>query len=198
MTLFELVGTAATSIFAGGATGLVGMGLQRLFDWLKVKQDLQLFQAKAAHELLMRDKDALLMDKEWQGRLRVAQTEGELKVDAVNGQAFAESLLREPERYSNVATLSWGQQWIMVALDFIRGIIRPFLTAYLCVFVTYVWFQVKFLLAVEELEAKDILEIWRLVVGTILYLWTTVTLWWFGTRNKESGPSLAGLANRGQ
>lgn len=198
MTLFDLVGTAATSIFAGGATGLLGMAFQRLFDWLKVKQDLELFKAKAAHELEMRDKDAALMREEWAGRLRVADSEAEGRKAVAESEAFQASLLREPERYSNPATLTPAQQWVVVVLDFARGIIRPFLTAYLCVFVTYVWFQVKALLSLEELEPADILEIWRLVVGTILYLWTTVTLWWFGTRNKESGPSLAGLANRGK
>lgn len=189
MTLFELAGTAISSIFAGGATGLLGAALQRLFDWLKVKQDLQLFQAKASHELAMRQQDALLMEKEWTGRLRVAEAETAGKVGVADAQAFEASLLREPERYSYAPTLTPWQQWVMVLLDFARGIIRPFLTAYLCVFVTYIWFQVRALLSMEDLDADSVIQIWKTVVATILYVWTTVTLWWFGTRSKTAPPS---------
>lgn len=191
MTLFDLVGTAATSILSGGATGLIGVGFHMLADFLKGRQDLALLQAKNAHELAMRDKDAALMDREWAGRLKVAETEGKTAGDVAESKAFEASMLREPERYSNAATMTMGQQWIMVLLDALRGAIRPLLTLYLCVFVTYVWWQVKQLLSLEELDAGAVLEIWKLVVGTILYLWTTVTLWWFGTRNRQQPmPSL--------
>lgn len=187
-----LIATALSSIFAGGATGLLGMGLQRLFDWLKVKQDMQLQKIKNEHELAMRDKDAAIMDKEWQGRLRVATQEGDTAKDVAASQAFAQTLLREPERYSNASTLTPRQQWVMVILDFCRGIIRPLLTVYLCVLTSYIWWEVHSKLALEDLDGGQALDIWTQVVNTILYLTTTVVLWWFGTRNQMSrigGPS---------
>lgn len=185
----EILAGLLTSIFTGGATGLLGMALQRFFDWLKVKQDLQLFDAKASHEIAMRQQDAIIMREEWAGRFKVAEVEGETKKDVAENQSFQASLLREPERYSNVSTLTARQQWVMVTLDFARGIVRPMLTVYLCALTTYIWWQVRQLLSTEDLEVSDVLAVWKTVVETILYLTTTVVLWWFGTRNKASTPS---------
>lgn len=194
MTLFDLVGTAATAILSGGATGLLGAGIEQFFGWLKTKQELALLQAKQAHEIAMRQQDALLMDKEWAGRLRVAQTEGDTARDVADSKAFEQTMLREPERYSYAATLTIGQQWWMVILDFLRGIVRPALTVYLGALVTMIWIQVSTLTAKEDLTPEDVMEIWKTVVATVLYVWTTVTLWWFGTRNRQTVP--AGLSGK--
>lgn len=180
---------ALTSILAGGATGLLGMVFQRAFDgifqYFKAKQDLALFQAKSKHELDMKDKDAAIMAQEWAARTKVAQTEGETAKEVAATQAFASTLLREPERFSNAATLTVGQNWVLVILDFIRGSIRPALTAYLCVLTSYIWWEVHSKLTLEDLETAQALEIWLQVVNTILYLTVTVILWWFGTRNQQ-------------
>lgn len=187
--MLTMLGTLITSVLAGGATGLGGVLLQRVFDHLKVKQDLALTQMKFVHELAMRDKDAALMREEWAGRLRVAEREGETATAVAETAAFSASLLREPERYSHAPTLTPRQQWLMVILDFCRGIIRPGLTVYLCALTSYVWWQVRQLLSIEELDQASVLEVWKLVVGTILYLTTTVVLWWFGTRSTQRAPA---------
>lgn len=188
--LLSLLGTALSAILAGGATGLLGMGLQRFFDHLKARNDLLMLQAKQAHELAMRDKDAAIMREEWQGRLRVAEREQAGAEAVAETQAFQASLLREPARYSFAPTLTTAQQWLMVFLDVVRGLIRPALTVYLCALTTYVWYQVRSLLKVDALQPSEVLELWKMVVGTILYLTTTVVLWWFGTRNKQKQPEL--------
>lgn len=192
--MLELFGGAISAIFGGGATGLLGMVLQRLFDgvfgWLKAKQDLATFQAKAAHEIALREKDAAIMREEWAGRTRVAASESDSRKDVAASEAFGNSLLREPERYSAVQLLTPAQNWVMVILDFLRGIVRPALTVYLCALTTYIWWQVRALIRHEDLSGAEILSLWRLVVETILYLTTTVVLWWFGTRNKQAAPSI--------
>jgi hypothetical protein len=72
-----------------------------------------------------------------------------------------------------------------------RGIVRPALTVYLCVLTTYVWLQVHQVLDKQPLSGSEALQIWQLIVGTILYLTTTCVLWWFGTRNKQQVPQLS-------
>lgn len=188
--MFELLGGAISSIFAGGATGLFGVVLQRLFDWLHVKEQAKLSAQDNAFKLAMRDKDAAISAQEWAGRLQVATKEGEAAENVSANQAFAQSLLKEPERYTNAATLTPMQQWAMVLLDFFRGIVRPALTVYLCALTTYIWWQVRQLLAKEDLDPTEVLAVWKLVVSTILYLTTTCILWWFGTRNKQAQPKL--------
>lgn len=176
-------------LLGGGATGLLGMIAQRYFDHKNAQLQRDRDKDRYAHEALMRDKDAAIMREEYAGRLKVAQTEGETAKDVADTQAFSQSLFKEPERYSYAATLSTGQQWLMVLLDCLRGSIRPLLTLYLCMLTTYIWWQVRQLVQYEELGPEEVLAVWKLVVQTILYLWTTVTLWWFGTRNKQPVPS---------
>lgn len=187
-TIMHILGAGASAIFAGGATGLLGGFLQKGMDLLKGWQDMKLLQARQAHELAMRDKDAQLMDREWAGRLKVAQTEGDTAKDVAASKAFEASMFREPERYSDSGKLTVAQQWIMVILDFCRGIVRPGLTVYFCMLTTYVWWQVRQLLSVEDLAPDAVLELWKLVVSTVLYLTTTIVLWWFATRNQQQQP----------
>lgn len=179
------------SIFAGGATGLLGMGLQRVFDWLNTREQAKLQKLKFDHELAMRDKDAAIMREEWQGKLRVATQEGETAREVADSKSFETTMLREPERYSYAPTLTKAQQWILVLLDFFRGVVRPLLTVYLCLLTTYIWWQVRQLIAVEELDVSNVVAVWLIVVKTILYLTTTVVLWWFGTRNRQSAPQIS-------
>lgn len=188
MTLFDLVGTAVSSILTGGATGLLGGAMQLYAEHKKAALDLEVLKVKQAHDLAMRDKDAAISAQEWAGRTRVAQIEGDAAASVAADNAFAAGLLREPERYSSVNSLTTGQNWIFVLLDTFRGAVRPALTLYLCALVTYIWVLVRGLVDKEDLTANDVLEIWKLVVATILYVWTTVTLWWFSTRNKQAPP----------
>jgi len=186
--MLEILGTLFSSILGGGVTGLLGVVIQRFADYKNKQLDMQLEKQRGEIELLKRDKDREIMREEWGGRLRVAAEEGAAAKDVAETQAFAASLLREPERWSNAQKLSPAQQWVMVTLDALRGVVRPGLTIYLCFLTTYVWVQVRAELGEAKLSDAAALDVWRLVVGTILYLTTTVVLWWFGTRNKQEQP----------
>ena len=77
---------------------------------------------------------------------------------------------------------------MMATVDFLRGILRPGMTAYLCALVTAVYVMTREKLRVEDLTAEQAIELFRYIVATILYVWTTITLWWFGTRNRQQQP----------
>lgn len=186
----EILATIFGSIFSGGATGLLGVVIQRWADYKNKQLDMQLEKEKRETEIAKRKADAEIMQAEWAGRLKVAQEEASAAKDVAETNAFAATLFKEPERYSNAATVTPGQQWVLVLLDAIRGMVRPLLTIYLCALTTYVWFQVRELVASEELDGQAAIEVWKMVVGNILYLTTTVTLWWFGTRNRQKQPGV--------
>ena len=185
--MLELLGTAVSSVLSGGATGLLGVVAQRYADYKNRELDIQLQAQQHLHELAMRDKDAAMLDKEWAGKIQIAETEARSAVDKSDADAFAGSYALEPQRYST-GTFSKGQQWMLVLLDVFRGSVRPALTVYLCALTTMIYIQSRALLAAEDLSTADALGITQLIVGTILYLTTTVTLWWFGTRNKHQPP----------
>ena len=186
--MLEVLGTIFGSIFSGGATGLIGVILQRFADYKNKQLDMQLEAQRHANELEKRRIDAEIMKQEWAAKTKVAEVEGATAVSVADAQAFAESFKMEPQRYAEGAKLTKGQAWLMVVLDFLRGSVRPALTIYLCLLTTIVWYQVREKLHGQALDTTAALDVWRLVVGTILYLTTTVVLWWFGTRNKMKQP----------
>lgn len=186
----EILGAIFGSIFSGGATGLLGVIIQRWADFKNRQLDLQLEKERRETEIAKRKADAEIMQQEWNGRLKVAQEEGATSKDVAETNAFAGTLFKEPERYSNAATVTPGQQWILVLLDALRGVVRPLLTIYLCALTTYVWFQVRALVESENLDGEAALGVWKMVVQNILYLTTTVVLWWFGTRNRQQQPKV--------
>lgn len=180
----ELLGSIFGSIFSGGATGLIGVAIQRWADYKNKQLDIQIERERRETEIAKRKADAEIMQAEYAGKFKVAQEEGATARDVAETNAFAATMLKEPERYS-VGVFTVGQQWVLVLLDALRGSVRPLLTIYLCALTTYVWVQVRAELENQEISGDAALEVWRLVVGNILYLTTTVCLWWFGTRNRQ-------------
>ena len=176
------------SVFSGGATGLLGVVAQRFADYKNRQLEMALEKQRGETEIAKRKADQEIMATEYAGKLKVAQEEGATARDVAESKAFEASVLREPERYSAAGSATAGQNWLLVLLDVLRGSVRPLLTIYLCALTTYVWFQVRTLVATEDLQPQDVLGIWTKVVDTILYLFTTCTLWYFGTRNKQQPP----------
>lgn len=186
--MLELLGLIFGNILSGGATGLIGVIAQRWADYKNRQLDLQLAAQKYEHEIALRRVDAEIMAQEWAARTKVAEVEGASREAVADAQAFGESYKLEPTRYSEGVKPSRLQSWVLVLLDAFRGVIRPGLTLYLCVLTTLIYLQAKAVLGASELDTAASLEIWRVVVGTILYLTTTCVLWWFGTRNKATPP----------
>ena len=186
--MFEFLGGLVTSILGGGVTGILGVAVQRIADYKNKRLDLELSKQKFDHEIAMRRADAEIMAQEWAARTKVAEVEAAGKEAVADSQAFAASFNLEPQQYASGASMSPGQAWLMVILDFVRGIVRPSLTMYLCVLTTLVYIEARRTLGGTAVTSQEALELMKMVVGTILYLATTCVLWYFGTRNKQAPP----------
>lgn len=161
------------SILSGGATGLLGTAIQRYADHKNKKLDIQLKAQEQAHELAVFKARSEMAAAEWAG-----------KMDVEDSKAFNTSLTSEPKVYSEGTARTPAQNWLMVILDFIRGIIRPGLTLYLCTITTVIYHEASSLLNAGFILPEMAYELVHNIVNTILYLTTTCVLWWFGTRNK--------------
>jgi len=176
------------SIFSGGVTGLIGIVVQRFADYKNKQLDMEIADKRAVQELRLREEDRLTIAAEYAGKDKVAQTEAAGAEAVADAEALAASFKMEPSTFIGDNKLSARQRWVFVVLDAVRGIIRPGLTIYLCALTTYVWMQVADKMSAMDLQSEAALEVWKLVVATILYLTTTCVLWWFGTRNKGKQP----------
>src|SRR3990167_3754981 len=88
------------AIVSGGATGLLGVVAQRLFDHWKLKQENDRLAIIHAHERGMKKLDAEIMMQEWTQRVKVAEVEAAGKEAQADSQAFTASFALEPKRYA--------------------------------------------------------------------------------------------------
>ena len=178
-----------SSVLTGGATGLIGVGLQRFAEYKNKQLEIEIELKKAASELEMRKADASIMAQEWAARTKVVEVQAEASASVAADQAFSQALLMEPKQYSQGITATPAQAWLMFILDFVRGFVRPGLTIYLCFITTVIYLKASGM--VEAGMSQDrAYELVILIVNTVLYLTTTCVLFWFGTRNKQEAPRL--------
>jgi hypothetical protein len=182
----DFLTTIFSSIFTGGATGIIGVIAQRWADYKNRQLDIEMQKTKQDHEIQMRKADAEIMAQEWAARTKVAEVEAGAAMDVAESQAFADSYRIEPAMFSQSVKPSKGQGWVLVVLDFLRGSIRPILTLYLSIISTLVYLEARKYYG--DLTPADANELMKNIIGTIMYLWVTIVLWWFGTRNKSKAP----------
>lgn len=185
----DILSTVVSSIFSGGMTGILGVIVQRIADYQNKKLDLQLITIKNDHEIQLKEVDAEIMREEWAQRTRIAEIE-EKGQEAVSDSEAFEASFNEPQRYSVPSKHNTAQNWLMVLLDTIRGLVRPVLTVYLCILTTLIYLHSRSLLNGVTMTTEQAISNINLVVGTVLYLTTTCVLWWFGTRNKQKQPKI--------
>lgn len=180
------------AVLSGGATGILGVVAQRLFDHWKLKQENDRLRLMHEHDLALRKADAEIMAQEWAQRTKVAEVEGATKREVAESEAFAASFQLEPKRYAEgVKVGKWGGL-MLVFVDVVRGLVRPGLTIYLAWIATAIYMQsVQVMKLVNPTAQSQLLvQLHQQIVFTLLYLFTTCVLWWFGTRNKAPQPKL--------
>jgi len=194
--MLDFIGTIVSSVLAGGATGLIGVVAQRWADYKNKQLDLQREKQQQDFELSKRDKDAVIMEKEWAGRTRVAEVEAGAAMDTAESAAFAQSFQHDKATYSIGAIDKlrggWGQlmRFLLGLVDVFRGLVRPGLTTYLCWLTTLMYLHATSLIG-AGLTTTQAFDLVKMIVATVLYLTTTCVLWWFGTRNKQAAPKTA-------
>jgi|TARA_R110000824_G_scaffold167291_4_gene344229 hypothetical protein len=171
-----------TTLASGGVTGLLGGFLSKGMEVWKQKEDRKSQADRLLHEQTMRKIDGDIMLQEWKQRADVARIEGEAEVDVSDSQAFAASFKMEPKKYSSGVKAGPITGAMLISLDFIRGMVRPGLTLYLCGITTLIWFEISAVQALADVTPDQAFDLQELMVTSILYLTTTCVLWWFGTR----------------
>lgn len=176
----------ASSVLSGGLTGIFGVVVQRIADYKNKQLDLEMNKQKSTHELEMRKLDSQILEKEYTARVEISAIEAQGRESVADSHAFAASYNLEPKLYSDPKKANTrGQIWLMLVLDFIRGIVRPGLTVFLCILTTLMYFKAQELLGSHIAEDRAA-EIVKEIVSTILYLSTSCVMWYFGSRNRAS------------
>src|SRR5271157_2775163 len=171
------------SVASGGATGLIGTAVSAVANYQSKKLDIELEKQKSADEIEMRKLDIQAQAAEIAAQAQIAQIQTQGEVDKADAATLAASYQMEPQQYSEKSLLTHAQEWVFVLLDTLRAIIRPGMAIYLCVLVSLIYFQTRGLIKQEPTDSFVLLE---KLVNTILYLFTTCVLWYYGSRPIQS------------
>lgn len=170
--MLSLFGNALMSIVSGGATGLIGSIVS---GWTELKKQQELNR----HAEAMADKDYQMTKLEVEGRVQIADTEADAAI-------LTTSYSHDSAAY---ATDAKDSKWF-VFVDVIRGLTRPGLTLYMTGLVTAMWLELNLIIGgmSAALDAEMMTQIYLQIINAVLYITTTIALWWFGTRNKAKAP----------
>lgn len=165
---------ALGAVFTGGLTGILGSGLQFLGKYFSDRQDHKF-------QLEMRKVDMESTKLEAELAVRRAEQEAAATMALAEQASFDKSFDNDKATYSsNVTGMA---QWVLVSVDAIRGLVRPVLTLWLCYLTGRVYAQTMALTG--GIKSFDIAQLYIMldnVINSILYIGSTVILWWFGTR----------------
>lgn len=183
------IGSAIGGVLSGGLTGIIGAGIQGVLA-LKTKQlDVQMQAAKLANAVAMKQADAAIMQQEWAARTKMAELTASSQEAVADTQAFQAAITSEPQRYSDSSKVTATQEWLLVFLDFVRGLVRPMLTLYLCAITTAIYLEARKLTG-ATIQPDQAVSLLSKIVDTVLYLTVSCTLFWFGSRQKARPPTL--------
>lgn len=168
--IIKLLGSAGFGTIFGGLMGL-----------LNRKADLAAKRADQAHDIAMRKADAEIMAQEWAARTKVAQVEGEAKVEAEAYAALGKSYeFAQPDKGSKMAAFS--------------TFVRPFISlGYFIItslgggYIIYYAFQV----AQIKLTTEQLFELTMFVISWIAFMGGATIGWWFAMRPGKQPPALS-------
>lgn len=197
----EIITAIFSSVVTGGATGLLGVLFQRYFDYKGKQQDLELVRINNEHARLLAQMDVDKANRAAEATENIAETQADAQVrgaeldaqaraDEAAARSYIASIDADRATYLDpkVQSRSKFARAMMTIVDSVRGLIRPLLTVYLVVLVTFMYNWASNLAGTEHgINAADAGALVKTIVNTLLYLVTTVVVWWFGVR--PSAPS---------
>lgn len=191
--MLEILGGIFSAATGGGALGLVGGLLRQGLDYFnkraEIAREVEVLKENNAHELAMRDKDRELMLAEADARLKVAAEQGESAAEVAQINAIAASFATDRASYATGEAAS-NSPWF-IAVDVVRGMIRPTITllfdfamlAIWCALMYLLWGQLGKLFAIADPSVvKPMMDLLLEITRAIIFLATTATGYWFVAR----------------
>jgi len=190
----EILGTVVSGVLSGGATGLLGVLLQRWFDMKRRGQDLDLARLQAANALELRrlelDQQAAMAASADQARVRVAELDAQAREDEASARSYQASVAGDRATFLAPPAQQQSRlaRWLMATVDFARGMVRPGVTLYTLYLMTVLmlWVQDMHTRKQLVLSVAQTFDLAMEIIRTITYLATTSTVWWFGVRGQSA------------
>lgn len=203
MSFFDLVGAAMGGGGLGVITGLIGTALTKYSELQQKKADLALVREQNSHARLLalqeQEGNLKLAAMSAQSQERIAEINAETRALERASMDFIAS--HESDRATYLTPVVQAQsrmaRVLMALVDFMRGFIRPGATIYSYVLLTglVLWVTELYRIKAFVLTGDQAFQIAQMVLGTVVYLVTTCTVWWFGIR--PNAPPQTSMGTRG-
>ena len=166
----------------GALTGLVGGYMQK-------REQRKILQLENEHAEKMAQIDVEMAHLEHQQALALvekqidlAETEGQIEVDAREADAFVESV--------RSASQPTGNKF----LDGVKTLIRPVITGILMYFAWDIYNQLDTIIGgLAELEPEKLQDLYVYVIHAIIFLTITAVTWWFASRGEKAVAAIKGM-----
>lgn len=181
--ILELLGSGAL----GTLVGLIGTGITTIAGYFTQK-------LKNKHDVAMAEMDIKAIQAEADASIKVtkAKVEGEVELAEVDAMKTSYTMLSQDLFDKSYMKYIMDRSWLawlavpitlMFALvDFMKHLARPLLTYYLVGATTWVTIILWKTIAGQPFTPAEALELFKLVVMTIIFLTTSCVSWWFGDR----------------
>lgn len=161
----------ASSSGLGAIVGLVGSYMakreQRKSDELNNLHELSMAEVDLKRDAAESEQALAMADK----KIDMTIAEADIQSEISAGEAFTASQL--------VSSKPVGIKWI----DGVRSLMRPAITIYLLVIVTFITYNISALLGgLNSLPVSDLYTLYSHIINQAVFLTVTAVLWWFGSR----------------
>jgi len=164
----------ASSSGLGAVVGLVGSFLakreQRKLDEMNNTHELSMSKLDMERDAAESTQALAMADKQ----IEQSQAEAEIASEVSAGEAFTAS--------QQLAGQKSGVAWV----DALRSLMRPLITIYLLMVVTYITYNIHQILnGVESIPLADLYALYSHIINQTVFLAVTAVLWWFGSRGSK-------------
>lgn len=188
-------------VIFGGVTGLIGTVVGGIFKYKTMKAQIELKKVEHSHELQMVEAETSAMIAESKANISITRAQVEGAIDLEDAKAFVQS---QKEGNKSMFSNKWIEKlfsvkgkWQIITLplamliatmfgftDFLRGILRPVLTIYLCGATTWVTMMAWKIMQTQGLEisSSQAVTIFNDTTSIITFLTVSCITWWFGDR----------------
>jgi hypothetical protein len=184
-------------IILGGVTGLIGNAFTTFFKYKNAKMEY-------AHKENMVELETQAMIREAEAQIKVTQARIEGEVELADAAAFdtaqkAGNKQLFSEKWVDMIMANRDRKWTgwffglmgtMIAAgfaftDWLNGMMRPALTAYLiggATYITYLAWEIMQAAGLGMMSTVQAVGIFQQVTSTMIYLAVSAVTWWFGDR----------------
>jgi hypothetical protein len=185
----------AIATILGGLTGILGTVATSITNYKsqKLKNELDIKMAELEiRKLEARTTAAIkLTEARISGEVELADTQAFIK-----SQEYGNSSIFSSEWVEKLLSATGWCKWVSIPagvfivilfglVDLLKALMRPGLTLYLLIastWVTYLAYDILVIAGIAKLTTTQAVEIFNLVIVTIIYLTVSCVTWWFGDR----------------